>query len=171
MQRGEQFTTRKPVSLDTYQAVTGGTTSTSVRLPVGTTFTVLDPFVWPPGSDVMPAVRVEVIGGDLAGATGLIGFGVTVDDGYLTQDDLEDQNDETGEDGRIHAVGDDCSARHYEDSAGRLACGADFMAGTICSLRAGHVGPDAATCLDCGGDWVNETCTCEIDPPDEEDLV
>ena len=75
----------------------------------------------------------------------------------------------SADDGRVHAVGDDCGAQHYEDNAGRLACGQDFMAGAICSLLAGHLGPDAAECLDCGGDWVLETCTCEIDQPDEGD--
>ena len=73
-------------------------------------------------------------------------------------DDLYDED--VAEDGAKHTVGDDCLAVHYVDRAGRLACGADFMAGTICSLLAGHLGPDEAACLDCGGDWVNGTCTC-----------
>lgn len=79
----------------------------------------------------------------------------------------EVDDEDLADDGRVHAVGDDCLAVHYEDNAGRLVCGADFMAGTICSLRAGHVGPDAAECLDCGGDWMSGTCTCEIDEDED----
>lgn len=48
------------------------------------------------------------------------------------------------EDGRMHHVGDECGAVHYIDVSDRLRCGRDFMAGTICSLPAGHLGPDAS---------------------------
>jgi hypothetical protein len=68
-----------------------------------------------------------------------------------------------GEDGIEHKVGDNCGAMHYEDYRNRVLCGQDFMAGTICSLMAGHSGPDAACCLDCGGDWIDGSCTCNKD--------
>jgi len=40
-------------------------------------------------------------------------------------------------------------------------CGASFMAGTICSDRAGHGGAHSAKCLTCGGDWIIGTCQCQ----------
>lgn len=46
------------------------------------------------------------------------------------------------------------------DHAGNPCCGEDFMAGTICSLPPGHPGPHGTDCQTCGGDWMNETCTC-----------
>ena len=46
------------------------------------------------------------------------------------------------------------------DSKGRPVCGQDFMAGTICSDAPGHDGGCSATCQTCGGDWINQTCTC-----------
>lgn len=64
-----------------------------------------------------------------------------------------------GEDGRWHWVGDGCGT-HEQSPAGELVCGRDFMAGTICSDRAGHEGGCSAVCLTCGGDWMNGTCTC-----------
>lgn len=63
------------------------------------------------------------------------------------------------------------------DHAGNPCCGQDFMAGTICSLPPGHPGPHGADCQTCGGDWINETCTCltkciecgtYFDPTDDE---
>ena len=75
-------------------------------------------------------------------------------------DALDEGEVDIADDGATHTVGDGCLAVHYVDRAGRLACGADFMAGTICSLPAGHLGPDEAACLDCGGDWMLDTCTC-----------
>lgn len=72
-----------------------------------------------------------------------------------------------GEDDRLHYVGDDCSGLGHEvltDPADAnhtyLSCGNDFMGGTICSLIAGHLGPDGTKCLFCDGDWYMETCTC-----------
>ena len=62
-----------------------------------------------------------------------------------------------------HWEGDGCTAQHYEANPNigsqYLACGQDFMAGTICSLPAAHPGAHAAWCPNCGGDWV-AGCEC-----------
>lgn len=39
-------------------------------------------------------------------------------------------------------------------------CGESFMAGTLCSLAPGHDGPHGTDCQVCGGDWMQNTCTC-----------
>lgn len=73
-----------------------------------------------------------------------------------------------GDDGKLHFVGDDCIHEHYEARRksdrkrfGFLACGGDFMAGTICSEPAGHLDGHGCTCPVCGGDWMNGTCVCK----------
>ena len=44
------------------------------------------------------------------------------------------------------------------DWAGNLICGADFMAGTICTRPPEHPGAHLAQCQSCGGDWELGTC-------------
>ena len=57
----------------------------------------------------------------------------------------------------------------YEhDAWGNAICGHDFMAGTICTDARGHEGGHSATCLRCGNDWYDGSCTCK-DPSAEED--
>lgn len=57
----------------------------------------------------------------------------------------------------------------YEhDAWGNAICGHDFMAGTICTDARGHDGGHSATCLRCGNDWYDGSCTCK-DPSAEED--
>lgn len=46
------------------------------------------------------------------------------------------------------------------DRWGNPICGADFMAGTICTDLPGHGGPHSPTCQRCGGDWYASTCGC-----------
>lgn len=54
------------------------------------------------------------------------------------------------------------SERIFEqDRWGNPICGQDFMAGTICTRAPGHTGFHAPECQQCGGDWYDETCTCE----------
>jgi hypothetical protein len=73
-----------------------------------------------------------------------------------------------GADGRTHTVGDDCPAQHYvSDLDGQLACGGDFMAGTICSEDAGHGQEHGCRCRRCGGDWMNG-CSCPVPEGCEE---
>lgn len=73
---------------------------------------------------------------------------------------------QAGADGALHYPGDTCFAQHYTGMrAGNtklyVHCGQDFMAGTICSLFAGHDGPCAAECPFCGNDWIkNPLCSC-----------
>jgi hypothetical protein len=62
--------------------------------------------------------------------------------------------------GDEHAPGDYVGERDHQ---GHPMCGQDFMAGTICSDKPGHDGAHSCVCQECGGDWYNETCTCEKD--------
>lgn len=97
------------------------------------------------------------------------------------------RNAHVDEDGRIHFVGDSCGT-HYEaviaettlNEAGMqitvgkkftICCGQDFMAGTICSLKAGHRGPHAPICPFCGVDWFSDpgACECEYEVDDAPD--
>lgn len=48
------------------------------------------------------------------------------------------------------------------DQNGHPMCGASFMAGTICSDKPGHSGGHSCVCQECGGDWMNGTCTCRL---------
>lgn len=58
----------------------------------------------------------------------------------------------------------------YEtDYAGNPMCGHDFMAGTICSDERGHDGGHNCRCQVCGGDWMNDTCTCRVEGPEEDE--
>ena len=52
------------------------------------------------------------------------------------------------------------------DHAGNPICGMSFMGGTICTMPPNHSGGCGALCQTCGGDWVNETCTCLTKCPD-----
>lgn len=52
-------------------------------------------------------------------------------------------------------------------------CEEDFMAGTICSLRAGHEGPHGTECRECESDWYVDGhaiyCSRYVEPDEPED--
>lgn len=49
------------------------------------------------------------------------------------------------------------------DQWGNSICGQDFMAGTICSDEPGHEGGHSAKCQNCGEDWYDESCQCNVE--------
>lgn len=53
------------------------------------------------------------------------------------------------------------------DQWGNSICGQDFMAGTICSDEPGHEGGHSAKCQNCGLDWYDESCQCNVEDEDE----
>lgn len=73
-----------------------------------------------------------------------------------------------GEDGYLHYRSDACTHRHYEavsDATRRiLCCGAGFMGGTICSMKAGHSGAHATLCPFCDADWYQDPESCKCPP-------